>query len=268
MKSIIRTIGNTALDLLYPPDLYCVCCGKIIDSSRTYRLCNDCMDGIKWIGERTCSKCGKRLAEINPMDTCFSCREHEHSYDRGYTCAEYGTHERAMVYALKYDSRPDIADTIGEIMYDRMRAEFGRKLGYLYDLILPVPVSRRRKSRRGYNQAALIAEAFCRRAGLTCDDDILIRVRDTHAMRSLSPDQRRENILGAFEIRSRRREDISGKTLLLIDDIYTTGATSDEIARILKEPWEDLTGEKQAGASRVDVLTFAAGADMVKSSDS
>ena len=107
---------------------------------------------------------------------------------------------------------------------------------------------------RGFNQAALIANRFADFAGLECDEDILIRVKETHIMRSLGPEERRANISGAFEIRKRRVGDAAGKKLALIDDIYTTGATVDEIARLLKS----------AGAAQVDVLTFAAGADVVK----
>lgn len=255
IRRFFASAGSAALDLIYPPALYCICCGKIIDETRTYRLCNDCMDGIKWVGERTCVKCGKLLSDTDPSDTCFSCREHPHNFDKGYTCTEYGTHERAIVFALKYDGRPDIADTIGDILSDRMLAEFGSEgLKKMYDLVLPVPVHPRRKSMRGYNQAALIASRFAQRTGLRMDSDVLIRSRETHIMRSLGPDQRRENIRGAFGIRLHRLGDIDAKRILLIDDIYTTGATVDEIAMTLRD----------AGASAVDFLSFASGADMIK----
>lgn len=316
-NGIIRRMADAAKDLVYPPDLYCICCGKIIDHTRTYRLCDDCIEGMKWIGERTCGRCGKRLSDHNPGGTCFSCREHYHVFDRGYTCTEYGQHERAVVFALKYDGRSDIGDTLGEILYDRMTAEYDAdEIIQKYDLILPVPVHISKKRTRGYNQAALIAEGFLKRlndatkeecgqskaayagdnAGRTSgdfktwtssasntgepylgrlfagektdmpvmDDTILIRARETHVMRSLTPDQRRENIRGAFEVRPRRLPDIEGRSILLIDDIYTTGATIDEIARVLKEPWNDKYGVTHHGAARVDCLTFAAGADMIK----
>ncbi len=251
----LMVAGSAALDLIYPPDLYCICCGKIIDETRTYRLCNECMDGMKWISDRTCAKCGKRLSDADPLDVCFNCREHPHNFDKGYTCTEYGTHERAVVFSLKYDGRPDIADTLGEIMADRMLAQYDRaELQTMYDLVLPVPVHPRRRSTRGYNQAELIAGRFARVTGLHMDSDILVRNRETHIMRSLGPDQRRENIRGAFGIRPRRAEAVSGKSILIVDDIYTTGATVDEIASVLRK----------AGARKVDHLSFAAGADMKK----
>ncbi|MBR7088336.1 MAG: ComF family protein [Mogibacterium sp.] len=251
----LNRIAGAALDLIYPPALYCVCCGKIIDETRCYRLCNECMDGIKWIGSRVCVKCGRRLNESNPTDTCFNCREHPHNYDRGYTCTEYGTHERAMVFALKYDGRSDIASVIGEIMADRMLAEFTPcELQTMFDVILPVPVHPHKRNRRGYNQAALIADEFARRTGLRSDDTVLARVKETHVMKYLGPDQRRENIRGAFLIRAGRGSAVAGRRILLLDDIYTTGATVDELAHLLKSN----------GAAEVDFLTFASGADMIK----
>ena len=266
MLGLLKVMAEYALDLVYPPALYCICCGKIIDETRPYRLCNDCMDGMKWAVERTCAKCGKRLSEANPGTICFSCREHPHQFDRGFTCAEYGTHERAMVFALKYNGRSDIAETIGEILADRMQSEFGQEeFAGMYDLVLPVPVHPNKKRTRGYNQAALIAESFCRRTGLKYDDNILIRVRETHVMRSLGPDQRRENIRGAFALKTSAKREIAGKSILLIDDIYTTGATVDEIASLLKHPGSSGETDPGAGAERVDFLSFASGADVVKS---
>ena len=92
MKKRVKSVVSSVLDLIYPPALYCVCCGKIIDETRTYRLCNDCMENIKWIDGRTCAKCGRQLGAVNPGTVCFNCREHPHSFDRGFTCTEYGTH--------------------------------------------------------------------------------------------------------------------------------------------------------------------------------
>ena len=254
-KNILRNAWNAVLDLIYPADLYCICCRKIIDSTRPYRLCNECMDGVKWADSRLCIKCGKLLSPSNPGNICFNCREHPHQFDHGYTCAEYGTHERAMIFALKYSSRADIGVTIGEIMADRMLAENSiSDLHEMYDAVIPVPVHSSKMAVRGYNQAEIIAKRFADLTGLSCDAGILIRARETHVMRSLGPDQRRENIRGAFEIRKRRVRDIEGKKFLLIDDIYTTGATADEISAVLK----------RAKARRVDVLSFASGADMVK----
>lgn len=253
-ESIIRMISNKLLDTLYPPGLYCNCCGKITDDTRTYGLCNDCMRDISWINGRSCVKCGKAMSETDPGEVCFYCRNHEHIFDKGYACAEYGAHEKAMLYELKYASRGDIGRAIGEIVYDRMAAELGEDvLAGAYDAVIPVPAFKKRRDRRGFNQAEVIASSFSEYADLECRTDILIRVKETKAMKGLGPSERRANIHGAFKLKEQKPGPVKGRRLLLIDDIYTTGATIDEAASVLKS----------AGAARVDFAVFAAGADII-----
>ena len=281
--SLISRIGNGALDLIYPMSLYCISCGKIIDDSRTYRLCNECMEAANWITDRRCEKCGRPLSDTDPGERCFACSgrdsgEGGHSFDKGHACAGYGTVEQAVIFAFKYGSRSDIGTTLGGIMYDRMVSEYGEDvLAGMYDLVVPVPIYRAKKAKRGFNHADLMAESFAKRAGLACDTGLVIRTKDTAPMKGLGPEERRININGVFEIRERKRPLIEGKRILLIDDIYTTGSTIDEIARILKDPLAEpyggigLTGSGyrarhaacSSGASRVDFLAFAAAGDMV-----
>lgn len=245
----LAKLFNGILDRVYPSDLYCISCGKIIDWSRTYRLCNDCMNEIKWGTEARCAKCGKRLSEFNPDTLCYNCREHSHDFDHGYACTEYDAHTRAIVFALKYDNRSDIAITIAEIMADYAR------IMPSYDLVVPVPITHRRRLARGYNQADIIAQEFAKRTGIRYEGEILERARETTAMKGLSPDERRRNIRGSFAAKTVNTNLINGARCLILDDIYTTGATIDEVATVLKE----------CGASQVDFLSFASGADVVKS---
>ncbi|MBR2707523.1 MAG: ComF family protein [Mogibacterium sp.] len=253
----IRRTGNKLLDLVYPMNLYCISCGKITDDSRTYRLCNECMEASNWVTERRCAKCGKPLAYSDPGEKCFACSmEADRSFDRGHACAGYGAVEQSLIFAFKYGSRSDIGGTLGEIMHDRMAAEYGEDaLAGMYDLVVPVPIHRSKKKKRGFNHADLMAESFAKRAGIACDTGMVMRTRDTAPMKGLGAEERRLNISGAFELRERRHPLIEGRSILLIDDIYTTGSTIDEIASLLKA----------AGASRVDFLAYAGGADMIVS---
>lgn len=257
--SWFEKIGNELLDLVYPPGLYCISCGKITDDSRTYRLCNDCMASVNWITERHCQKCGRPLSPNDPGEICFRCSVREssgssQSFDKGYACAGYGAVEQSVIFALKYGSRTDIGNTLGEILYDRMVSEYGEDvLAGRYDLVTPVPTHRDKQAVRGYNHADLMGKSFAKRAGLRYDPEVVIRTRPTLPMKGLGPEARIANIQGAFGVRARRLPLISGARILLVDDIFTTGATIDEIARILKD----------AGASRVDFLAFAAAGDMI-----
>jgi len=117
---LAKEIVNEALDLMYPASLYCIGCEKIIDETRPYRLCNDCMKAMNWLSDRTCSKCGRELLDNDPGNECFVCREHTHNFRRAYSCATYGDHEKKIIYDLKYNAHPDIAKTIAEVMHDRL----------------------------------------------------------------------------------------------------------------------------------------------------
>ncbi len=213
-------------------------------------------------GERT----GRRL--------CADCRSRTHRFDRGYTCSQYGLYERALVMDLKYRDKSYIAVHIGEIMADRMAVE-----EEMWDIVTWVPVHTKRLAGRGYDQAELIAAAFAERSGLPAPVRLLERRRETSAMKDLGVSERIANVKDAFAVadealpRAKQagagsgirggsagsesevgadgdtRDLIRGSSILLIDDIYTTGATLDSCAGVLKE----------AGASRVDVLTFASG---------
>ena len=249
---IINNAAESILDLVYPDGLYCVCCDKMIDSSRPYRLCNECMCMMKWASGRTCGKCGKPLSDSDPLEICYSCREHAHVFDRGYTCMEYGSGARAVVFALKYGERTDIAPTIAEMMHDRLELLRNQGERCEYDLIIPVPMFHRKELRRGFNQAALIAGALAMLEGISYSDKAVVRTRSTGAMKGLDPDARRANLAGAFAVTEPAA--VKGLKILLVDDIFTVGATADAVAKVLYD----------AGAVRVEFITFAAGADMVK----
>lgn len=214
------------------------------------------MSTMKWATGRLCTKCGKLLSEQNPFDTCYNCRAETHAFNKGYTCSEYGTNDRTMVFSLKYHDHPEVAEVLGEIMADRMLNEFSvDELRSEYDLLVPVPISEKRAVTRGYNQAVLMAESFAKRTGLPYSGEILWRTRETSVMRGLNPAERKNNIRGSFGIRPEVKGSVIGASCLIIDDIYTTGATVDEIAMTLLE----------GGAEKVDYLSFASGADVIKS---
>lgn len=247
---------NALAERLYPGELYCVCCGKIIDWSRPYGLCDNCMENIKWTKGRLCSKCGKMLSPSNQGKVCCNCRANNHSFDRGFACTEYGMYDRSLVFALKSGEKPAIARILGEIMADRMLSEFTKaELRNRYDLLVPVPVTEERILTRGYNQAALISEYFAEKTGLAYNGEILYRKQDTAKMKGLTPTERRINVRGSFDIIKSKKDCVYNASCLIIDDIITTGATADEMAMVLKNN----------GANRIDILSFANGADVIKS---
>lgn len=232
------------IEAVFPSGIYCICCGSMIDGSRPYALCDACARKIHWINERSCSVCGKALPDTYMKDRCYDCLETEHSFKRGFSCMTYGLVERGMILDCKYNGKGYMGRKFGEIMYDRLECE-----DIDADIIIPVPLSRERRKRRGYNQSEIMAREFSRLSGIPADTDILVRDRDTAPLRSMDPIERAASLEGAFSVRKGSGEKIKGKRILLIDDIYTTGATFDECSRTLTE----------AGAGEVYVMSLASG---------
>lgn len=204
-------------------------------------ICLECMDKLKLLTPPWCMRCGKRAEEGE--EYCRDCRERGHLFERGRALYEYDSAAES-IYRFKYAGRREYADFFGEqITY------------YLGDFIrtaqpealVPIPLHRRRKARRGYNQAQLIAEAVGRRTGIPVYDGLLVRVRDTVPQKELNSKERQNNLKKAFNM---PRNDVKLKRILVFDDIYTTGATIDEAARALKA----------AGAEQIYFITLACGA--------
>ena len=235
------------LEVIFPSSLYCISCGSMIDDSRDYALCDSCMEQFHWVGEKTCSKCGKILADDYRHDLCWDCRRFDHEFDRGFTCVQYGLLERGVLMDFKYRGKSYIGRKLGDILYDRMAIE-----NLEYDLIVPVPMHLKREAERGYNQAQVMAAFMAKRAGVPCASELLMRTRRTMAMKGLGSFDRYENLKNAFAVSPKNHYTVSGKRVLLIDDIYTTGSTLDACSKVLKE----------AGAAKVYVLTFACGANI------
>jgi len=203
----LSTTIHKALDLIYPPSLYCDCCGNIIDETRTYNLCDHCVRHFKWDGDE--------IKEVRGL--------------RMLRCSEYGIYERTMIFSLKYNGKKYIARDIAEMMRDRLAlAEQD------FDVIVPVPMFKEKEKKRGFNQASLIGKHLARLTGKELAAGALIRTRETAPMRGLSPTEREMNIRGSFALNEKVCESaVKGKRVLLVDDFYTTGSTAEECRNVL-----------------------------------
>lgn len=235
------------LEMLYPSNIYCISCGNIIDATRHYALCDECIEKLHWLGNKTCAKCGKILSDDYLPELCYDCLRYEHDFDRAYTCVQYGLYERGLLMDFKYRGKAYIGRKLGDALYDRMTLE-----EETFDLAVPVPLSRKKQSKRGFNQAQVMAAAFARHMEIPCAGNLLERTRQTLPMKGLGAFDRYQNLQGAFRVSGKNHYELQGKRVVLIDDIYTTGSTLDACSIVLH----------QAGASRVCGLTFACGANI------
>ena len=243
-RGLWDTVREEISEAVFPSNIYCIKCGSLIDRTRLYSLCDSCMKTLHWIGPHTCEKCGKALPDTYKGRLCYDCMMFGHYFSRGFSCLTYGLHERGLILDYKYNGRGYLGGKFGDILYDRIACE-----DISADVIIPVPVGRKRLAKRGYNQAALMAARLSERWGVPMDEDVLFRQKETPLLRSLSPAQRQDALYDAFSVRDAKKPELKGKCILLVDDIYTTGATVDACSRTLIEN----------GAGDVFVLTLASG---------
>lgn len=224
------------MDFLYPPA--CVLCGEILPQKMSggvmekgksgfNRVCVTCAGKVKVIREPVCLCCGKTVED--PMvEYCFDCEKAEFAFLRNRSVFEYSGGVRNAMHDFKYNHRKENILFFG----DGITEHLGKWIaGLKVDVILPVPVHKRRRRRRGYNQAHLLAKYVSETLKIPMDTEFLYRVGNTKPQKELGKKERKINLKNAFKI---SRNELQYDRVLLIDDIYTTGATLDSAARALK----------------------------------
>lgn len=245
-KKVLNDYIDTFLNLIYPRNIYCILCNKAIKRDERYSLCNKCFESISFIGLKACNKCGKSLEKEYLLEDCHECIQQDHYFTRAISCVEYDEISKKIIFDLKYNKKRYLSYHMAEIMANRIKS-FGKMD---IDIIIPVPMYRKKEKRRSFNQAYLIASFFGKMMNIKVDKKILIKIKDTEAQNKLKKDERKKNLKNVFEFVSNK--DIEGKNILLIDDVYTTGSTVDECSRILRK----------SGVSNIYVLTFATGRNL------
>lgn len=230
---------RAAVDMVWPPT--CIHCRTAIQDA--HGLCPACWRGLSLIEKPYCERLGTPFAVDHggPMLSPEAIASPP-AFDHARAVALYDDTARALVTKLKFSDRSDLALTMG-----RMMAAAGRDLLEHADMIIPVPLHRLRFWQRRYNQAALLATALSRASGVPHHDAWLVRVRRTSPQIGLSKNQRAANLTGAFRVPESHTMTIAGRHVILVDDVFTTGATVSAAARALR----------RTGAKRIDVLTFA-----------
>lgn len=216
-------IKKVILQLLFP--LRCPVCDEIVHPFGE-KVCAGCLGQLKLLTPPWCMQCGKKL--LQEQEYCRDCRRTRHEYIKGRALYEYAS-AASSVYRFKYGGRQEYAEFFGEEMVKYL-GSFIKSVQP--DALLPVPLHRKRKNGRGYNQAELLARAVGRRMDIPVYGNILIRVKNTAPLKQQNPKERQNNLKKAFNV---RQNDVKLKKVIVVDDIYTTGSTIDEISTVLKE---------------------------------
>jgi ComF family protein len=231
-------------NLVFPPA--CAACRGAIPASDPDRLvCRGCWSRVREAPHPRCRRCAAPLPTGAPeAATCPECRELPSAIRAVRSAALLQGAAQSVVHALKYGRWAAVA----EEMAARMAAvEFPRDVVEEIRWLVPVPVSTLRRRERGFNQAHLLAAGVGRRWQREVRPDLLVRTRDTGSQTALHPGERRANVARAFAVPAEREGMLRGEHVLLVDDVWTTGATASAAAGTL------LAG----GARAVSVLTFA-----------
>lgn len=238
MSRVLRTI----LDFVLPP--CCPVTGERV--AEPGLLSSKAWEDIRFIEQPFCPICGgpQAFAESASSDmVCALCLEEAPAFDSARSIWAYNDMSAQLVMRFKHGDQLQLARSFLPMLRRGLLT-----LPAHPSIVVPVPLHRWRLFRRLYNQAAILAQALAKdQPGLTYLPDALIRVRATKSQGKMDAQSRRKNVRGAFRVPDKKRDLIKGKNVLLIDDVFTTGATLRECASALK----------RAGASRVDALTVA-----------
>jgi ComF family protein len=221
------------LDFALPPR--CAGCGAIVDEVHSF--CPPCWTQVQFLGENGCSTCGMPL-EATDAELCGVCIARPPRIHRTRSAVAYDDLSRSIALRLKYGRKVALARTMARYMAPLIR-------GAEEPLLVPVPLHRSRLWQRGFNQSALIASELAKATGHRSDPHLLRRVKRTPALKGMSLRQRRKVVAGAFEVNP--SAELEGRTVVLIDDVLTTGSTANACARALR----------QAGASRIELVSWA-----------
>jgi ComF family protein len=252
----VRGWAVAALDLVFPAR--CPVCEATLGVARRDPLCGACWEGIVRIVPPFCCRCGLPFFRLEPRDAardgdalgdagvprdadahaCAACVAARPAFDWARAAGLYAGPLREAVQRFKFGRRPTLARALAALVVEQCGADLPERA-----VLAPVPLARERERERGFNQAALLAEHVARAVGLPMRERWLARIRSTAPQTALSGVERRDNVRGAFVASS----SAAGATVVLVDDVLTTGATAAECARALRA----------VGARSVGVLTVA-----------
>ncbi len=260
---MVSTASGVAAGLfatLFPSD--CRLCGTPLVNISRLPVCEGCLSARRPIAGGVCSICGERLlspyafsAAPSPLEPgvepdaprCGLCRRLEPPYVKATAYGSYESGLRELIHLLKYDRVRPAASVLGRMLADAM-VDLEPFFQGSQVVVVPVPLHARKLRQRGFNQSELIARSALKlkpAQGLQLGAGILERRRETQSQIGLSRHQRRENMRGAFAVA--KPVELTGRETLVVDDVFTTGTTVSECARVLR----------RAGATKVYVATVA-----------
>lgn len=205
----------------------CPVCDGILRLGKE-KICPECKGKLVYIREPRCKKCGKQIEKME-QEYCFDCKKHNHFYEMGIAPFSHAGAVRKSIYAIKYQNKREYLDFYTDEIARLYREEIKE---WDCDGLIPVPLHKRKRLKRGYNQAEVMAKKLAKKLELPVYRDGLIRIVDTKPQKELNDIQRKKNLEKAFIM---NENIVKLRKVILIDDIYTTGSTIDACTKVLME---------------------------------
>ncbi len=241
IKQKIRYVQNKIEDIIYPRR--CPVCDEVLRFGRG-KICAKCYHQLSYIHEPRCKKCGRSIRKFE-QEYCYDCSRKKHFFISGIALIDNVEAGKKSVYAIKYHNKREYVD----FYTDEIVKRYSDEIRYWQpDILIPVPLHKKKMIKRGYNQAEVIAVSIGMKMGIKVDKKSLKRIVNTKPQKELNDIERRRNLANAFCVNINQKN-VKGKSIILIDDIYTTGSTIDECAKVLLK----------AGAKKVHFITLSIG---------
>ena len=223
---LVKNIIDILLSLLYPKR--CIGCDKVLlKIEKELGFCQSCSKKVKLVGPDSCMKCGSPVEKPEAV-FCKRCTDRNHIFTQNKAIYRYTGLMKPAMYRFKYGNRR----CYGKIFAEHAVHYYGSWIKQNgMEAIVPVPMYRPKEKRRGYNQAEVFARDLSHITGIPVAKGIIRREKDTVAMKQLNASKRTKNLLNAFSL---GKNIVQYRKVLIVDDIYTTGATMDEVSRVLK----------------------------------
>lgn len=236
-RAIAARLGVSVLDFVLPPR--CIACG--VRTERQVGLCGSCWSDLHFVTQPFCQRCGVPFEfDIPGTSICGSCLQRPPAFDKAFSPLVYDAVARDLILQFKHGDRLGHAKFFGNLMAAQVPL-----FGFEDPIFMPIPLHHWRLMHRRFNQSALLARTIAKHTGADADVLTLIRRRATPMQQGLNAKQRRDNVRAAFGLRRGRAPHVKGRDIILVDDVFTTGATVEACCKPLRK----------AGALKIGVLT-------------
>lgn len=231
-------IKQLIIETLYPRHLKCIACKSELAEKNVYDMCPECYQKLDFITHNFCVRCGQKLPK-DLSGACLNCKATNYHFELARSAVSFSGDMIKIIHRFKYARYKFLAEPLSYLLYDLLLVQ-----DWKIDMIAYVPLFLNRERTRGYNQSRELSLYLSKHTSLPIFDDI-VRLKDTPTQTKLSRRERQENVKDCFKVNNKSA--VKGLNILLIDDVFTTGSTSNEVSKELKK----------AGANKIYVLTVA-----------